>query len=159
MFSRRAKRHGCFCVRFRRWRHQRGALKICPHALQKPSQSLCACGLTSWGFMAQQKARWEEGRFFPANLLLCMADSLESAFQHAPCDALRTLSQESGEKAKCFALHDRLNGCSFTGSLRGNSEEHREQRPDVGIGIHARQRACRGVGERAPVIGAEHLLC
>ena len=35
MFSRHAKRHSCFCVRFLRWCHQRGTLYICPHALQK----------------------------------------------------------------------------------------------------------------------------
>ena len=31
-------------------------LYICPHALQKPNQSVCAFGLTSWGFMRKLTA-------------------------------------------------------------------------------------------------------
>ena len=38
-------------ARFLRRLHQCGTLYIYPHALQKPSQSVCAFGLTSWGFM------------------------------------------------------------------------------------------------------------
>ena len=43
----------CFGARSSQQFHQRGTLYICPHALQKPSQSLCACGLTSWGFIVK----------------------------------------------------------------------------------------------------------
>lgn len=74
--------------------------------------------------MEKQKARKEEGWFFLASLLRCKADSLESAFEYVQRYTLRTLSQESGEKAKRFTLHDRLKVCSFNRSLRGNSEEH-----------------------------------
>ena len=55
MFSRHAKRHALLRTRFLRQFHQGGTLYICPHALQKPSQSVCAFGLTSWGFMVTQK--------------------------------------------------------------------------------------------------------
>ena len=65
--------------------------------------------------MEKQKARKEEGWFFLASLLRCKADSLESAFEYVQRYTLRTLSQESGEKAKRFTLHDRLKVCSFTG--------------------------------------------
>ena len=41
----------CFPRRFQRWHHQGGTLYICPPALQKPSRSVCAYGLTSRGFM------------------------------------------------------------------------------------------------------------
>ncbi|WP_298590267.1 hypothetical protein, partial [uncultured Selenomonas sp.] len=41
----------CSFARFLRRLHQCGTLYIYPHALQKPSQSVCAFGLTSWGFM------------------------------------------------------------------------------------------------------------
>ena len=51
MFSRHAKRHAVLRARFLQQFHQGGTLYICPHALQKPSQSVCAFGLTSWGFM------------------------------------------------------------------------------------------------------------
>ena len=43
----------CFGARSSQQFHQRGTLYICPHALQKPSQSVCACGLTSWGFIVK----------------------------------------------------------------------------------------------------------
>ena len=55
MFSRHAKQHALLRTRFLRQFHQGGTLYICPHALQKPSQSVCAFGLTSWGFMVTQK--------------------------------------------------------------------------------------------------------
>ena len=42
-----------FYARFLDQLHQRGTLYICPHALQKPNQSVCACGLTSWGFIVK----------------------------------------------------------------------------------------------------------
>ena len=32
----------CFCARFLRCRHHSATLYICPHALQKPNQSVCA---------------------------------------------------------------------------------------------------------------------
>ena len=34
--------------------HQGGTLYIYSHALQKPGQSVCAFGVTSWGFMAKK---------------------------------------------------------------------------------------------------------
>ena len=53
MFSRHAKRHALLHTRFLRQFHQGGTLYICPHALQKPSQSVCAFSLTSWSFMVK----------------------------------------------------------------------------------------------------------
>ena len=64
--------------------------------------------------MEKQKARKEEGWFFLASLLRCKAAFLESAFEYIQRYTLRTLSQESGEKAKRFTLHDRLKVCSFS---------------------------------------------
>ena len=76
MLSRHAKRHSCFCVRFLRWCHQRGTLYICPHALQKPNQSVCAYGLTSWGFMVNKKS--PEAAFCRVGGFLCFLTARSS---------------------------------------------------------------------------------
>ncbi len=65
MFSRHAKRHALLRTRFLRQFYQGGTLYICPHALQKPSQSVCAFGLTSWGFMVTQKRDCAQDDFAP----------------------------------------------------------------------------------------------
>ena len=51
MFSRHAKGHSFLLRPILAMVHHSVTLYICPHALQKPNQSVCAFGLTSWGFM------------------------------------------------------------------------------------------------------------